>query len=152
MFAIEAKMKQIELVLEFGETIDRTGAHMLKADNVRLGQIVTNLLSNAIRFTASSDVRRITARYDVAFSPPAEGSCLPPVQGHVSVPSPGGIPAWLFVSVRDTGPGLGLEEQAALFQRFSRESVSVARLISRGEQDDTYQVWRFGPWLVHLQE
>lgn len=47
-------MKRIELKLQFGETIDQAMVAKIKTDHVRLGQVVTNLISNAIRFTAGS--------------------------------------------------------------------------------------------------
>jgi signal transduction histidine kinase len=69
-------MKDIELVLEFGESLNQSGITIIKTDHVRLGQIMTNLISNAIRFTAPSTVRRITTvRLDVAFSQPMPGTC-----------------------------------------------------------------------------
>lgn len=54
VFSSEAKMKKIELRLQFGETIEMAQVQKIKTDHVRLGQVVTNLISNAIRFTASS--------------------------------------------------------------------------------------------------
>jgi signal transduction histidine kinase len=54
VFASEAKMKRIELQLQFGSTLERAQVSKIKTDHVRLGQVVTNLISNAIRFTASS--------------------------------------------------------------------------------------------------
>jgi hypothetical protein len=54
VFASEAKMKKIELRLQFGETINQAMITKVQTDHVRLGQVVTNLISNAIRFTASS--------------------------------------------------------------------------------------------------
>ncbi len=46
VFASEAKMKKIELVLEFGRTLDIGRVDSIKTDPVRLGQVVTNLISN----------------------------------------------------------------------------------------------------------
>ena len=46
VFASEAKMKKIELCLEIGESIDLLNVGWIKTDPVRLGQIVTNLISN----------------------------------------------------------------------------------------------------------
>jgi signal transduction histidine kinase len=47
-------MKRIDLQLQFGNTLDVAQMAKIKTDHVRLGQVVTNLISNAIRFTASS--------------------------------------------------------------------------------------------------
>ena len=86
-----------------------------------------NKLIPAIRFTASSDVRRITVKYDVSFLPPVDDGCeLPsPMSLPKVLPAAEDTPIWLFVAVRDTGPGLGPKELAMLFKRFSRECSRI---------------------------
>ena len=127
VFASEARTKKIDLLLEFGETLAQTQVNGIKTDPVRLGQVVTNLIANAMRFTATSDTRRITVRYDVSFLPPAEHDCaLPwPIGTPKELPAPEDTPIWLFVSVRDTGPGLGPKELQMLFKRFSQGNQMI---------------------------
>jgi len=60
-------MKRIELQLQFGNTLDLTHTTRVKTDHVRLGQVVTNLISNAIRFTASSGMSRVLLMHLVWF-------------------------------------------------------------------------------------
>jgi PAS domain S-box-containing protein len=64
------------------------------ADHTRLKQVFINLMSNAIKYN------RVEGTVEV--------SCSTQVQGH------------LRVSIRDTGQGLGTEQQAQLFQAFNR--------------------------------
>jgi signal transduction histidine kinase len=84
------------------------------------------------------DVRRITVQYDVSFVPPEEDTCALPADIGVpaQVPVAEDTPLWLFVSVKDTGPGLKPNELAILFKRFSRTSRPVWKghtaLILRG--------------------
>jgi signal transduction histidine kinase len=132
VFGPEVKMKNIELRLEFGESLDQSGITIIKTDHVRLGQIMTNLISNAIRFTAPSSVRRITVRLDVAFSPPTPGTCAaPPVGRHLPSENED-IPVWLYVAVSDTGPGLTPDESAVLFQQFSRGCLMLGYVLVEG--------------------
>jgi signal transduction histidine kinase len=116
-------MKNIELQLNPGTTLTGLGVSTLTTDHVRLGQVVTNLVSNAIRFTAGSPHRLITVTYDVSRTKPEQDTCgLPDEQDNSSTPAATGSPVWLFVSVKDTGPGLSPEELKRLFLRFSRTS------------------------------
>ncbi len=73
-------------------------------DSARLGQILTNLLSNAIKFTETGEVE-----VDVQLLAEQDGL----VQ--------------LEFGVRDTGIGIGLEQQARLFQSFTQADSSMAR-------------------------
>jgi signal transduction histidine kinase len=70
------------------------------------------------------DIRNITVQYDVSFVPPEEDTCALPASIGIpdNVPVAEDTPLWLFVSVRDTGPGLKPNELAILFKRFSRMS------------------------------
>jgi signal transduction histidine kinase len=127
-------MKRITIELDYGPSLEELGVTHIKTDHVRLGQIVTNLTANAIRFTANSPIRKITVRFDAARRPPIEGSCAVPTPNDIA---PFGLEAqnghtaqgklqdeetmWLFVSVIDTGPGLTAHERQILFQRFTRE-------------------------------
>jgi CheY-like chemotaxis protein len=129
VFQNEARMKRIELMLDVSPTFEQLGIYSVKTDHVRLGQIMTNLLTNAIRFTANSPVRRIQLRVDVGLDPPVEGSCAKPAAGlktsraektHLAVRED--TPVYIFIAVRDTGPGLTSHELEQLFQRFSQAS------------------------------
>ncbi len=74
-------------------------------DRTRLSQMLNNLVSNAIKFTAHGAVT-ITARP------------LPPTAG---------TSATLVFEVADTGPGIPTERQHLLFQPFSQVDASTTR-------------------------
>ncbi len=66
----------------------------LYSDEGKLHQILRNFISNALKFTERGEVR-VTARLL-------------------------DDPAWIEFSVRDSGPGIALEDQHRLFQEFSQ--------------------------------
>ena len=68
----------------------------VRTDPRRARQILLNLLSNAIKFTGEGDVHLLASRSREA---PAE---------------------WAEVEVRDTGPGMSLDEQQLAFEEFWR--------------------------------
>lgn len=72
---------------------------IIEADPERISQVVGNLLSNAFKFC------------------PRQGSIWLRARAH------GGV----LIEVEDTGPGIPLEEQGQLFQRYSRTKSAVAR-------------------------
>lgn len=106
---------------------------------------MTNLLSNAIRFTQTSTVKDIQIKVEVSRIPPTtEETCLRPLD-HLDdlVPiAPGEkMPIYVYVSVRDSGPGLKPKDLELLvsvkyrwplarpnfelqFQRFQKGTVS----------------------------
>jgi signal transduction histidine kinase len=141
IFQNEARMKRIGLNLVIGESINRLGVTTIKTDPVRLGQVyvpyiqlfqvlipsVTNLLSNGIRFTSTSEVRRIELRFDLSFDPPAEGTCVMPGLPDKAPLLKDDMRAYLYVAVTDTGPGLTPKELDMLFQRFSQVSRESLR-------------------------
>ncbi len=97
MFAGPAEAKKLALEL----AIDEAVPPFLLADSARLGQILTNLLGNAVKFT-DQGVIGITAKFETA-------------------------PDRLRVAVSDTGPGIAGDKLERLFQRFSQVDGSVSR-------------------------
>jgi PAS domain S-box-containing protein len=75
----------------------------LLGDEARLRQVLLNLISNAIKFTAHGDIRIAVAQVDE------------------------GERRRLRVEVRDNGVGVPPDQQAAIFDRFTQADASVAR-------------------------
>lgn len=121
----EARMKSINLNLVMSEAFDQLGVQNIMTDPVRLGQVITNLLSNAIRFTSNSPERKVELKVDIGVDPPVDGSTVkPPSQEQDAKNSvvTEETPLYLFVTVADTGPGLTPAELDTLFRRFSQAS------------------------------
>ena len=100
LLAESAHRKGLELVCDVSRRVPAT----LHGDPKRLGRILTNLVSNAIKFTKRGEV---VVRVDI-WSETAE---------HVL----------LRFEVADTGIGLSAEQQARLFQPFAQAEKSTAR-------------------------
>lgn len=118
-FATECRRLGIELNLELGKGVAL--CPFVKTDPVRLGQIITNLVSNAIRFTQTSAHRKIDFKLDVSLGPPLDESCAVPPDP-MRLPESEDIPIYVFASVTDTGPGLAPDSLSKLFQRFAQAS------------------------------
>ncbi|MBS0361519.1 MAG: response regulator, partial [Proteobacteria bacterium] len=97
MFELQAAEKGVTLSFEAGPA---TPASLL-LDEDRFRQILTNLIGNAVKFTAQGHVG-LWLDYDAA-----SGA--------------------LFCEVSDTGPGIAPDAQAKLFQRFSQVDGSSTR-------------------------
>ncbi len=98
-FAAKAEAKQLDLILDMAPTIPTT----VKADPVRLRQILTNLLANAVKFTEKGEVVVAVEAIDN-----------------------GGLR--LCWSVTDSGIGIAQEKQAELFASFTQADSSTTRL------------------------
>ncbi|GGA89572.1 hypothetical protein GCM10011369_34700 [Neiella marina] len=103
--SIRSKQKGLELLIDFAADIPT----QLVGDPLRLSQILINLANNAIKFTEQGEV--IIAAELVA---PADGS------GESKTVS-------LRFSVKDSGIGMTLEQQAKLFQSFTQADASTTR-------------------------
>lgn len=126
VFHSECKMSQTDLRLEFGPGFDAFGNVMISTDPVRFGQVVTNLVNNAVRFVSVAPERRITVRYDVSRTGPMDGSTVP--SSDALVPSgtlTNGTPVGVYGSVEDTGPGMTEKEQSGIFKRFQQGSKMI---------------------------
>jgi len=123
IFNNELKMKRIRMALQFGDSIQRLHIRRIRSDKSRLAQVLTNLLSNAIKFADTSvNKREIQVTVDVSFRPPKEGTCLPPKEDRI--PDNPAAPLYLYVAVKDSGPGLKPDDLTVLFQRFQQGSNS----------------------------
>jgi len=85
-------------------------------DEQRVRQILTNLLANAVKFTASTDEHdgRITISAGTATRPPAD--TLLPGEG-----------PWIYVRVEDTGRGIPADQLRAVFEPFVQGDMSLTR-------------------------
>ena len=100
LFAQRAHQKGIELLLDIDPYLHRWA----RGDELRIRQILMNLVSNALKFTASGHVL-VRARG------------VNPSETHVS----------LVIDVIDTGTGILPENQAAIFDAFVQEDGSTTR-------------------------
>jgi len=97
---LRAQDKGLELLFD----VDSAVPPVLVGDPLRFGQVMVNLISNAIKFTEKGEVV-VTIR---TLSKGDDNICL-------------------RIDVRDTGPGLTPEQQARLFQAFSQADTSTTR-------------------------
>lgn len=92
--------KNLELVLSISDDVPLS----LVGDSLRLGQVLSNLVSNAVKFTEKGDI------------------CI-----KVELLKNGGSSAVLKFSVKDTGIGLTQDQIDALFQPFNQAETSTTR-------------------------
>ncbi|NET91109.1 MAG: response regulator [Kamptonema sp. SIO1D9] len=99
-FASQANQKQIQLNLEVAANVPKD----LTGDDFRLNQVLSNLVSNAIKFTEVGEVKITVSRV-------AEENAI----------------ATLRFTVQDTGIGIAPEQQENLFQPFTQADSSTTR-------------------------
>ena len=100
LFETVARDKGVGFRVKF----DPDGPDRLMGDPLRIRQVVSNLISNAVKFTTEGEVA-----VNVACRVGADGS------------------ARLSVKVKDTGPGFSEEVRARLFSRFEQGDGSITR-------------------------
>ncbi len=109
--AVQAREKGLRLACRVAPEIPDP----LVGDPVRLGQVLTNLVSNAIKFTAEGEV---IVEIGLASSQPPGAS--PPVASRRRV-------AVLELSVSDTGPGIPPELHERIFHAFQQADDSIGK-------------------------
>ena len=97
LYAQAAQDKGVALRVDIAEGV----AHSIMGDGPRLKQILTNLLSNALKFTEAGAI-------DLVVSPDQEGGRC-------------------HIEVRDTGIGFDAEDAERLFARFEQADGSITR-------------------------
>jgi PAS domain S-box-containing protein len=99
LVADQAREKHLELVISSAADVPA----QVRGDPVRFGQIITNLVANAVKFTASGEVViRATG-------------------------TPGPLGSQVRVEVSDTGVGIAPEVKSRLFESFSQADSSTTR-------------------------
>ncbi len=101
--AMKAQEKGLELVFAIDPAVPRR----LLGDPLRLGQVLTNLVNNGIKFTERGEVM-------LRVEP-------------LSPPTGGNGPTRLRFTVSDTGIGIPVERQAGLFSPFTQVDDSITR-------------------------
>jgi PAS domain S-box-containing protein len=96
LFALKARAKGVELVVAAEPGVPES----LLGDPLRLGQVLINLMSNALKFTERGEIRLIVERVTLT-------------DDDVS----------LRFTVRDTGLGMTPLQQAGLFTAFTQQTV-----------------------------
>ena len=99
---LRTRVQEKNLVLEYVVSSDVPPT--LRGDALRLSQVLINLVSNAIKFTAEGSVTVFV-------------NAKPPEEGRVE----------LEFGIQDTGIGMSAEQLAHLFQAFSQGDSSVTR-------------------------
>ncbi|WP_052812690.1 response regulator [Desulfonatronum thioautotrophicum] len=103
----KAEEKNLELIFFTAPETPRR----FKGDSLRLGQILTNLVNNAVKFTTRGEVV-----VSAAPAPPAN-TAAPVAAGHIR----------LMFSIQDTGQGMSAAQVSRLFQAFSQADASITR-------------------------
>lgn len=100
LFSVDAKKKNLSFEYNHSGTIPQ----LVKGDEYRIRQILSNLINNAIKFTNTGTVR-------------IQVSCQPlKKETHQ-----------FLVEVEDTGIGISVESQDLLFQKFTQADTSTTR-------------------------
>ncbi len=98
LFFVQANEKGIEFIVEDHSPTDFT----IETDRLRLGQIIKNLISNAIKFTSEGNVTLIS------------GACE-------------NNPRFYCFTIRDTGIGISEDKQRVIFEAFQQADGSTKR-------------------------
>ena len=104
LFSAEAKRKNLTISYAVADSVPK----VVRGDPVRLGQILANLVSNAIKFSHDGDIGIVCECVD----------CDQVQKGFVR----------LKFAVRDCGIGIGAKDQDKLFRKFSQVDESDTRM------------------------
>ena len=85
--------------------IDKNIPNILKADDQRISQVITNLMGNAVKFTPEKG----SIKLETTFKGEENGKCV------------------IQVTVTDSGIGISKEAQKKLFQSFQQAEASTSR-------------------------
>ena len=107
LFSHQASQKNVSL----RHHLDAAVPAVLAVDEVRLLQVLSNLVSNAVKFTNAGGT--VSVEVALANSP----SAIAPAPGEHLI----------RVSIKDTGIGISAKDQQSLFKKFSQVDTSAAK-------------------------
>jgi CheY-like chemotaxis protein/anti-sigma regulatory factor (Ser/Thr protein kinase) len=97
-----SKLRAQAKALRFEVIFDRESEPYVVADEGKIRQVLVNLLANAIKFTQRGEIKL-----------------------HIALEQRSDNRSWLSARVEDTGPGISDQEQARLFEPFSRAELGM---------------------------
>lgn len=129
MFSGEMQKSDIQYYFKVKPSFTDLGINWVKLDPSRLLQVLINLITNAIKFTQSEEVREISLCIGASRDEPPPTEDIHYLPAGANCPDITQEPAWgtgeqtyISISVSDTGRGLDDDERNLLFKRFSQTS------------------------------
>lgn len=101
LFSVKLEQKKLQFFIQ----IDADMPEYLFLDDIRLRQVLTNLVENAVKFTQKGHIRLSAGVLDRPSSETLD----------------------LKIEVQDTGMGIPKEKQALIFEPFEQESADISR-------------------------
>ena len=106
-FYAAATAKSLDLVASVCQDDESHVSLVIESDAARVGQILANLVSNAVKYTQPNGQISVAARLALAGETPWQGR-------------------WAAVAVTDNGPGIPFEKRAMVFCEFARFDPGAA--------------------------
>jgi signal transduction histidine kinase len=115
-YELEASRQGVALILDSSISVEESlgikpESAILFIDTVRMEQVVTNLLDNALKFTPQGGTVRLSGR--LSAQPPDSVTAFKSAKANTP-------PYWFTLTVEDTGKGIDPNDLPFIFERFFR--------------------------------